>query len=83
MSIVTRERLAKARQEPGGVQRWLSRKVFPALQGAGFHVTGNHFYEPVPDTRTIEAGYDDGPRDMGIDFALEAAEELALTLAAR
>ena len=83
MSIVTRERLAKARQEPGGVQRWLSRKVFPALEGAGFHVTGNHFYEPVPDTRTIEAGYDDGPRDLGIDFALEAAEELALTLAAR
>jgi methyltransferase family protein len=83
MSIVTRERIAKARQEPGGVQRWLSRKVFPALQGAGFHVTGNHFYEPVPDTRTIEAGYDVGPRDLGIDFALDAAEEYALTLAAR
>jgi len=83
MSIVTRERIAKARHEPGGVQRWLSRKVFPALQGAGFHVTGNHFYEPVPDTRAVEAGYESGPRDLGIDFGLDAAEEYALTLAAR
>jgi hypothetical protein len=82
VSVITRERLSKARQEPGGLQRWLSRKVFPALQGAGFHVTGNHFYEPVPDTREIAAGYDDGPRDLGIDFRLEAAEEYALALAA-
>ena len=82
MSFVTRERVSKARQEPAAVQRWLSRKVFPTLQAAGFHVTGNHFYEPVPDTREVAAAYDDGPRELGIDFGLEAAEEYALSLAA-
>ena len=83
MSIVSRERISKATQEPAAVQRWLSRKLFPTLQRAGFHVTGNHFYEPVPDTREVAAAYDDGPRDLGIDFELETAEGYALALAAR
>jgi hypothetical protein len=82
MSFVLRERVSKARQEPGAIQRWLSRKLFTTLQAAGFHVTGNHFYEPVPDTREIEASYDDGARELGIDFALDAAEDYALSLAA-
>ncbi|MDX6477060.1 MAG: hypothetical protein QOH95_2571 [Gaiellaceae bacterium] len=82
MSSVFRERVSKARQEPAAVQRWLSRKVFPTLQAAGFHVTGNHFYEPVPDTREIAASYDDGPRELGIDFRLGEAERYALSLAA-
>ena len=82
MSLVTRERVSKARQEPGAVQRWLSRKVFPTMQAAGFHVTGNHFYEPVPDTREIAARYDDGPRALGIDFRLDDAARYALSLAA-
>ena len=82
MSFVSRERVSKARQEPGALQRWLSRKVFPTMEKAGFHVTGNHFYEPVPDTREIAAAYDEGPRELGIDFGLEAAEGHALSLAA-
>lgn len=80
MSI--REDVRKARSEPQAVQRWLSRRLFPAAQRLGFHVTGNHFYEPVPDTREIAAGYDDAPRDLGIDFRLPAAEEYALSLLA-
>jgi len=83
VSFVSRDRIAKARQEPAAVQRWLSRKAFPTLQRAGFHVTGNHFYEPVPDTREVEASYDEGPRELGIDFGLETAEAYALALAAR
>jgi hypothetical protein len=74
--------IGKARQEPGAVQRWLSRKVFPAGQRLGFHLLGNHFYEPVPDTREVAATYDAGPRELGIDFALDAAEEYALSLLA-
>jgi len=83
VSFVSRDRILKARQEPAAVQRWLSRKLFPTLQRAGFHVTGNHFYEPVPDTREVAAAYDEGPRELGIDFALETAEDHALALAAR
>jgi predicted O-methyltransferase YrrM len=81
VSVLSRERVSKARQEPGAVQRYLSRKLFPTLERAGFHVTGNHFYEPVPDTRAIAAAYDERPRELGIDFALEQAEAYALSLA--
>ena len=30
------------------------KKSFPIWQKMGFHVTPNHFYEPVPDTRTLK-----------------------------
>lgn len=29
------------------------KKTFPLWQALGVHVTPNHFYEPVPDTRTL------------------------------
>lgn len=77
-----RAALSKARQEPNALQRWLSRKSFPVTEALGFHVLGNHFYEPVPDTRAVRASYDDGPRELGIDFRLDAAERYALDLAA-
>jgi predicted O-methyltransferase YrrM len=81
VSFVSRDRISKARQEPGAIQRYVSRRVFPGLERAGFHVTGNHFYEPVPDTRAIAAAYEEGPRALGIDFALGSAETYALDLA--
>lgn len=31
----------------------IMRVLFRALQALGFHVTRNHFYEPVPDTRKL------------------------------
>lgn len=33
--------------------RGFIKKSFPIWQRMGFHVTPNHFYEPVPDTRTL------------------------------
>ena len=33
--------------------RLFIKKSFPIWQRMGFHVTLNHFYEPVPDTRTL------------------------------
>ena len=29
------------------------KKTFPIWERMGFHITRNHFYEPVPDTRTL------------------------------
>lgn len=34
--------------------RYFIKKSFPIWQTMGFHVTSNHFYEPVPDTRTLK-----------------------------
>jgi len=34
--------------------RLFIKKSFPIWQRMGFHVTPNHFYEPVPDTRTLK-----------------------------
>lgn len=30
------------------------KKTFPIWQKLGFHITPNHFYQPVPDTRTLK-----------------------------
>jgi predicted O-methyltransferase YrrM len=30
------------------------KKSFPVFQSLGLHVTRNHFYEPIPDTRTLK-----------------------------
>ena len=34
--------------------RVLIKRSFPIWQRLGFHVTRNHYYEPVPDTRTLK-----------------------------
>ena len=34
--------------------RLFIKKFFPVWQRMGFHITLNHFYEPVPDTRTLK-----------------------------
>ncbi|MEA3254644.1 MAG: class I SAM-dependent methyltransferase [Candidatus Altiarchaeota archaeon] len=34
--------------------RLFIKKSFPIWQRIGFHITRNHFYEPVPDTRTLK-----------------------------
>jgi hypothetical protein len=66
--------LQKIRQQVGAVQgklaehhawqRWLSRKLLPLTQSLGFSVIGDHFYEPVPNLKYIEAHYSDEPRDL-------------------
>jgi hypothetical protein len=34
--------------------RVLIKKSFPIWQRLGFHITPNHFYEPIPNTRTLK-----------------------------
>ena len=34
--------------------RLFIKKFFPVWQRMGFHITLNHFYEPIPDTRTLK-----------------------------
>lgn len=30
------------------------KKLFPLAQKLGFHITPNHYYQPIPDTRTLK-----------------------------
>jgi hypothetical protein len=55
-----REKLA----ERNGLQRWLARKILPLAQSLGFSVTGDHFYEPVPNLKYIREHYKDEPRAL-------------------
>jgi len=77
-----KERLYKALHEKNAIQRYLARKFFFNLfQRFGFHLTGDHFYEPIPDTRLVAAKYTEGPRPLsGIDFRLAECEARALRL---
>lgn len=36
------------------VLRRFIRKLFPFWQKLGFHITPNHYYQPIPDTRTLK-----------------------------
>ena len=45
------------------------RKTFSFWQAMGFHVTPNHFYQPIPDTRTLGNELWDKPSSLpGIDM---------------
>ena len=52
---LSREYLASMREvmTPGDVARYLMKRTFPLWQAVGLHVLPSHFYEPVPDTRTL------------------------------
>ena len=53
------------------------RKTFNFWQMLGIHVTRNHFYEPVPDTRTIKNSLWDAPSELaGIDIKEDKQVEL-------
>lgn len=36
------------------VLRRFLQKTFPFWQKLGFHITPNHYYQPIPDTRTLK-----------------------------
>lgn len=60
-----RERIYKARAERNGLQRYVARRyLFPLAERLGFHILGDHFYEPIPNVRDLEAGYDESPREI-------------------
>lgn len=69
------EKIYKALHERHAVQRYLARKSFRVFQRLGLHVVGDHFYEPIPNTRSISRSYLDEPRPcLGIDFDWESSE---------
>ena len=84
MSLRLRERLYKALHERNAIQRFLARRfLFGVAQRLGFHVTGDHFYELVPNTRTVAKLYPAGPRPLtGIDWRFAQSEQRALRLIA-
>ncbi|WP_200779709.1 class I SAM-dependent methyltransferase [Acetomicrobium flavidum] len=45
---------AKMRNLYNRALRKIIKKSFPIWQRLGFHITTNHFYEPIPDTRTLK-----------------------------
>jgi hypothetical protein len=85
MSLRLRERLYKGLHEKNAIQRFLARRfLFGAFQRLGFHISGDHFYEIVPNTRTIARLYPRGPRPLtGIDWRFAECEQRALRLFGR
>jgi len=58
----------------------LIKKTFNFCQRLGFHVTLNHFYEPIPDTRLLNEKIWETPSDLiGIDMNIDGQKEI-LTL---
>src|SRR3989442_1403069 len=53
------------------------RKSFPLWQALGLHITPNHFYQPVPDTRRLDDALWAPRLDLeGVDLRVD--EQLAL-----
>jgi hypothetical protein len=70
------ERFYKLFHEKNAFQRYFARRfLFDFFQRIGFHVTGNHFYDPVPDTRFVAANFSDKPRALaGVDWRFAECE---------
>jgi hypothetical protein len=52
-------------------------RLFPLFERRGFHITPNHFYQPIPDTGALPDSLWERPSEMvGVD--LREAEQLAL-----
>ena len=52
-------------------------KLFPIFERLGLHVTRNHFYEPIPELRSLSAEFLQAQSDMpGVD--MREGEQLAL-----
>jgi len=57
--------------------------LFDTWQACGWHVVPNHFYEPVPDTRTLDSRLFDKPSGMpGVDLRLDAQRGMLKRFAA-
>ncbi len=82
MSLRLRERLYKGLHEKNAIQRFVARRfLFGPFQRLGFHITGDHFYEIVPNTRTVARLYSEGPRPLtGVDWRLAESEQRVLRL---
>ncbi len=57
------EQFYKLFHEKNAFQRYFARRfLFDSFQRSVFHITGNHFYDLVPDTRFVAGNYSDLPR---------------------
>jgi hypothetical protein len=56
------EQIYKIFHERNSVQRRLAGATFELWQHLGFHVVGDHFYDPIPNTHTVRDTYVNGPR---------------------
>ena len=53
-----KERLYKVCHEKNSVQRYMARRLlFPLLEPLGFHIVGDHFYEPIPNLKALAESY--------------------------
>jgi len=60
------------------------RRLFPVWQSLGFHVTRNHYYEPIPDTRTLRDELWQRRSDLvGVDMREAGQLELLSMFASR
>ncbi|HEX3626764.1 MAG TPA: class I SAM-dependent methyltransferase [Verrucomicrobiae bacterium] len=82
MNEQLRERIYKALNEKNALQRFITRRwLFDLFQRIGLHLTGDHFYEPVPNTREIARKYSDQMRELpGINWRMKESEAHALKL---
>lgn len=75
------DRIYKVLRERGAVTRFAARKAFGLFERAGIHVTADHFYEIIPNTREIARDYNPDARPCtGIDYHFEAAEARMLAM---
>lgn len=55
----------KARNEKNALPRYIARRfLFGFFERLGLHVVGDHFYEPIPNLKELEAGYDPSPHQI-------------------
>jgi len=85
MQFVDRILIAAGRLMPPGLMRhwlWLIRKDPQISDAWGFHIRPIHYYEPLPDFRTVAPSLCNRRRDSpGIDFALTRQVALLNSLA--
>lgn len=80
--MALKENLFKAFHEKNAIQRHVARRfLFNFFQQLGLHITGDHFYEIVPNTRLIAKEYSEAARALpGIDWRFADCEKRALGL---
>lgn len=84
LKIFKQEKLYKALNEQNAIQRYISRKLFSFLEASGFHLLGDHFYEPVSNLKKVKEQYQDEARSCHqISFNFELAEQEAIKILER
>jgi Methyltransferase domain len=79
--MLNAEQIFKVFHEKNAVQRRVARATFGFWQRLGFHVVGDHFYDPIPNTGTIREAYVSVPRELPaitVDWTSLASDACAL-----